>query len=56
MTRTEIAILVEAARKSCAVVEKASNLLWTHEELVEGARPSATKTPDSYCLRTDKPT
>jgi hypothetical protein len=35
MTRTEIDILVEAARKSCAVVEKDSNLLWTHEDLME---------------------
>jgi len=35
MSRKEIDILVEAARKSCAVIEKNSNLLWTFEELVE---------------------
>jgi hypothetical protein len=33
--RKEIDILVEAARKECAVVEKASHLLWTYEELRE---------------------
>src|SRR5437868_12433197 len=33
--RREIDILVEAARKQCAVVEKTSNLLWTHAELAE---------------------
>jgi hypothetical protein len=33
--RREIDILVEAARKECAVVEKASNVWWTHEELLE---------------------
>jgi hypothetical protein len=33
--RREIDILVEAARKECAVVEKASNVLWTHEDLLE---------------------
>jgi hypothetical protein len=35
--RKEIDILVEAARKECAVVEKASHLLWTYEELREAA-------------------
>jgi hypothetical protein len=35
MARTEIDILVEAARKRCAVVEKDSHLLWTHEDVVE---------------------
>ena len=33
--RKEIDILVEAARKQCAVVEKASNVLWTREELAD---------------------
>jgi hypothetical protein len=33
--RKEIDILVKAAGKSCAVVEKASHVLWTYEELVE---------------------
>jgi hypothetical protein len=37
MIRREIDILVEAARKECAVVEKASHLLWTYEELREAA-------------------
>jgi hypothetical protein len=32
--RKEIDILVKAAGKSCAVVEKASHVLWTFEELV----------------------
>jgi hypothetical protein len=32
--RREIDILVEAARKDCAVVEKASHLLWELPELV----------------------
>jgi hypothetical protein len=31
----EIDILLKAAGKSCAVVEKASHVLWTFEELVE---------------------
>jgi hypothetical protein len=31
--RKEIDILLEAARKECAVVEKASNILWSCEEL-----------------------
>src|SRR5437762_1336115 len=35
MPRKEIDILVEAARKSCAVVEKASHVLWTYDGLVE---------------------
>ena len=35
MTRKEIDILVEAARKSCAVVEKTSHVLWTHADLLE---------------------
>ncbi len=33
--RREIAIVVEAARKQCAVVEKASNVLWDYQELLE---------------------
>ena len=33
--RKEIDILVRAAGKNCAVVEKASHVLWTFEELVE---------------------
>jgi hypothetical protein len=37
MIRREIDILVEAARKQCAVVEKASHILWTCEELREAA-------------------
>jgi hypothetical protein len=37
MIRREIDILVEAARKGCAVVEKATHLLWTGEELREAA-------------------
>jgi len=35
MIRKEIDILIEAARKLCAVVEKSSHMAWTHEELVE---------------------
>jgi hypothetical protein len=35
MVRKEIDILVEAARKSCAVVEKTSHVLWTHADLLE---------------------
>lgn len=30
---TEIRILVQAARKGCAVVEKSSRVLWAREEL-----------------------
>lgn len=33
--RKEIDILMKAAGKDCAVVEKASNVLWTKEELQE---------------------
>jgi hypothetical protein len=33
--RKEIDILVEAARKDCAVVEKSSHLLWELPELIE---------------------
>jgi hypothetical protein len=35
--RREIDILVKAANKNCAVVEKASNLLWTRDELLQAA-------------------
>ncbi len=35
MTRKEIDILIEAARKGCAVVEKVSNVLWSHEDLLK---------------------
>jgi hypothetical protein len=37
MMRKEIDIVVEAARKQCAVVEKASHLLWAYEELLEAS-------------------
>jgi hypothetical protein len=37
MIRREIDIVLEAARKECAVVEKVSHLLWTDEELREAA-------------------
>src|SRR5262245_18444661 len=33
--RKEIDILVEAARKECAVVEKASHVLWDLQDLVD---------------------
>lgn len=33
--RREIDILVEAARKDCAVIDKASNVLWTYQDLLE---------------------
>jgi hypothetical protein len=35
MERKEIDILTEAARKGCAVVEKATHLVWTFAELAE---------------------
>jgi hypothetical protein len=50
--RKEIDILVEAARKQCAVVEKASHIAWTWEELREAAasglyqRPGRLLAPD----------
>jgi hypothetical protein len=52
MIRREIDILVEAARKECAVVEKASHIAWTWEELREAAasglyqRPGRLLAPD----------
>jgi hypothetical protein len=33
--RREIEIVVEAARKQCAVVEKTSNIFWDYEQLLE---------------------
>ncbi|HYT89361.1 MAG TPA: hypothetical protein VEL76_11700 [Gemmataceae bacterium] len=44
--RREIDILVGAARKECAVVEKASNALWTHEELLEARTSGLYQGPD----------
>jgi hypothetical protein len=46
MIRKEIDILVEAARKECAVVEKASHLLWTCEDLREAAASGLYQGPD----------
>ena len=34
--RKEIDILIQAAERSCAVVEKDTNVLWTREDLIEG--------------------
>ena len=34
--RKEIDILIQAADRSCAVVEKDTNLLWTRENPIEG--------------------
>jgi hypothetical protein len=50
--RREIDILVEAARKDCAVVDKASNVLWTHQELLE-ARASGLYQDPSHLLPPD---
>src|SRR3954454_12735735 len=46
MIRREIDILVEAARKQCAVVEKASHIPWTCEELREAAASGLYQGPD----------
>ena len=46
MIRREIDILVEAARKQCAVVEKASHIAWTWEELREAAASGLYRGPD----------
>jgi hypothetical protein len=46
MTRKEIDILVEAARKSCAVVEKASNMIWSQAELLEARAAGQYQDPD----------
>ncbi len=55
MIRKEIDILVEAARKQCAVVEKASHIAWTCEELREAGAsglyqgPGRLLPPDVSC-------
>jgi hypothetical protein len=51
--RKEIDILVEAARKQCAVVEKASHVLWTPEELAE-ARAAGLYQAESRLLSPDR--
>jgi hypothetical protein len=50
--RKEIDILVEAARKQCAVVEKDSNVLWTQEDL-EDARAAGRYQAESRLLSPD---
>jgi len=43
----EIDILIKAATKSCAVVEKTSNVLWTTEELLDAEAAGQFQAQDS---------
>jgi hypothetical protein len=55
VVRKQIDILVQAARKGSLVVEKATNLLWTQEELLE-ARESRLLQEESALLAPDERT
>lgn len=46
--RKEIDILVKAARKNCAVVEKDSCLLWTPEELAAAQDAGCVQAPTHF--------
>ena len=49
--RKEIDNLVEAARKECAVVEKASHILWTYDELREAGASGFYQGPVRLVVR-----